>query len=56
VEEFVLYMQCVSEGDRRGRRQTIRVTPRACNLKSQDDDNLRVLGEQLLKHLGVDHD
>lgn len=56
VEEFVLYMQCVGDGDRKGRRQTIRVTPRACNLKSQEDDDLRVLGEQVLKELEIDRD
>lgn len=56
VEEFVFYMQCVGDGDRKGRRQTIRVTPRACNLKSQDDEDLRVLGEDVLKQLEIDRD
>ncbi len=56
VEEFVVYMQCVSDGARKGRRQTIRITPQACNLKSQEDEDLRVLGEKVLKTLEIDRD
>ncbi|MEX2670894.1 MAG: hypothetical protein WD294_02160 [Phycisphaeraceae bacterium] len=56
VEELLIRVQCRGDGERRGRAIPIRVTPRACDLKSLDDDQLRVIGENCLKNLGIDRD
>jgi len=56
VDELCIAVQCVSEATRRGRSFTIRVTPRACDLKSLDDDELRVLGEDCLVAWRIDRE
>jgi hypothetical protein len=55
VEEVRIRVQLMGDGERRGRVLTINVTPRSCDLKSQDDDDLRVLGEKCLRAWGIDH-
>jgi len=54
IEEIVVLVQCVGNGERRGRRFRYRVTPRACDLKSLDDDDLRVIGEECNRSWGID--
>lgn len=56
VEELRIRVQCRGDGERRGRVIPIRVTPRACNLKSQDDDQLRTIGEACLQNWEIDRD
>lgn len=55
VEEVRIRVQLMGDGERRGRVLTINVTPRSCDLKSQDDDDLRILGEKCLRAWGIDH-
>lgn len=55
VEEVRIRVQLMGDGDRPGRILTINVTPRSCDLKSQDDDDLRTLGEKCLRTWGIDH-
>lgn len=55
VEEVRIRIQLLGDGERRGRVLTINVTPRSCDLKSQDDDDLRILGEKCLRAWGIDH-
>lgn len=55
VEEVRIRVRLLGDGERRGRTLSINVTPRACDLKSQDDDDLRVLGEKCLRTWGIDH-
>lgn len=54
VEEVRIRVRILEDGERRGRTLTINVTPRACDLKSQDDDDLRVFGEKCLRAWGID--
>lgn len=56
VEEVRIRVQLMGDGERRGRVLTINITPRACDLKSQEDDDLRVLGEKCLRAWRIDHD
>ena len=55
VDHIRIRIQLRGDGRRRGRVLTINVTPRACDLKDQDDDELRVLGEQCLRQWGIDN-
>jgi len=54
VEEIWIKIKCLSEGEKRPRTLPVTVTPRACNLKSQDEDDLRVIGERCLKAWRID--
>jgi len=54
VEEIWIKIKCVTEGDKRARTLPITITPRACNLKSQDEDDLRVIGERCLQAWRID--
>lgn len=56
VDEIWIRVRCTGDGKRRGRTIPIRVTPRACDLKSQDDDQLRVIGETCLRLWEIDRD
>lgn len=56
VEEICIRVQCVGDGERRGRRFTMRVSPRGSDLKSLDDDDLRVIGEGCLRAWEIDRD
>jgi hypothetical protein len=55
VEDVRIRIQLMGDGERRGKLLTINVTPRSCDLKSQDDDDLRVLGEKCLRAWGIDN-
>ncbi|GIW90230.1 MAG: hypothetical protein KatS3mg109_0662 [Pirellulaceae bacterium] len=55
VEEVRIRVQLMGDGERRGRVLTINVTPRSCDLKSKDDEDLRILGEKCLRAWGIDH-
>lgn len=54
IDEIFIRIHCVADGRRRARRLTFRVTPRASDLKSIEDDSLRVLGEQCIRAWGID--
>lgn len=54
VDEIRIRVQCRGQNGRNGRVLNIRVTPRACDLKSVDDEHLRVLGEDCLRAWGID--
>lgn len=54
VEDVRIRIHLLGDGDRRDRILTINVTPRACDLKSQDDDELRLLGEKCLRAWRID--
>lgn len=54
VEEVRIRVQLMGDGERRGQVLTINVTPRSCDLKSQDDD-LRIVGAKCLRAWGIDH-
>ena len=56
VEEIWIRAQCVSNGNRRGRTIPIDVTPRASSLKSIEEDDLRVIGENCVKAWRIDRD
>lgn len=55
VDHIRIRIQLRGDGRRRGRVLTINITPRACDLKDQDDDELRVLGERCLRQWGIDN-
>jgi len=55
VEDVRIRVRMLGNGDRPGRILTINVTPRSCDLKSQDDDDLRILGEKCLRAWGIDY-
>ena len=55
VDHIRIRIQLRGDGRRRGRVLTINVTPRTCDLKDEDDDQLRVLGEQCLRQWRIDN-
>jgi len=54
IDEIQIRIQCVSDGQRQGCRLTFKVTPRASDLKSVEDEDLRVLGEQSIRAWRID--
>ncbi|MBL9121354.1 MAG: hypothetical protein JNL80_15710 [Phycisphaerae bacterium] len=54
IDEIVIRIQCVGDGRRQGRRLTFKVTPRTCELKSVEDEDLRVLGEKSIRAWRID--
>ncbi len=54
IDEIGFRMHCVGDGRRQGRRLTFKVTPRTCELKSVEDEDLRVLGEQSIRAWRID--
>ncbi|HEX3999764.1 MAG TPA: hypothetical protein VHX65_14530 [Pirellulales bacterium] len=56
VEEIRIRIQLLGDGQKRGRVITINVTPRSCNLKSLDDEELREIGEHCFKTWRIEDD
>jgi hypothetical protein len=49
VDHMQLRIRFLGDGERRGKSLTIRISPRCCDLKREDDEELQVVGERLLK-------
>lgn len=56
VEEIWIRIQCSRNGEKRPRMINLKVTPRACNLKSIDDDDLQEIGLNCLEAWKISHD
>jgi len=56
IEEIWIRIQCTRNGQKRPRMINLRVTPRACNLKSIDDDDLQEIGQNCLEAWKISHD
>lgn len=56
VEEIWIRIQCTRNGQKRPRMIKLRVTPRACNLKSIDDDDLQEIAQNCLEAWKISHD
>ncbi|GEM_PF-6815126 len=56
IEEIWIRVQCANNGQKRPRMINLKVTPRACNLKSIDDDDLQEIGLNCLEAWKISHD
>lgn len=56
IEEIWIRIQCTRNGQSRPRMINLRVTPRACNLKSIDDDELQEIAQNCLEAWKINHD
>jgi hypothetical protein len=55
IDHIRIRIKLLGDGRRRGRVLTINITPRSCDLKDQDDDELRTLGERCLRQWRIDN-
>lgn len=53
VDPIVIRLQFMGDGNKRGKSLSIRLSPRSCNLKSEDDEELQVVGDRCLRRWGI---
>lgn len=56
VDHIQIRIQFLGDGTKRGKTLTLRVSPRSCNLKAEDDEELQAVGGQCLRRWGVIND
>lgn len=53
VDHIVVRLQFMGDGNKRGKVLSIRLSPRSCSLKSEDDEELQVVGDRCLRRWGI---
>ena len=53
VDHIQIRIQFMGDGTKRGKSLTLRVSPRSCNLKAEDDEELQVVAKRCLIRWGV---
>lgn len=56
VDHIQLRIQFMGDGTKRGKTLTLRMSPRSCNLKAEDDEELQVVADRSLRRWGVIND
>jgi len=49
IDHIVVRLQFMGNGTKRGKLLSIRMSPRSCNLKSEDDEELQAVGDRCLR-------
>ena len=55
VDHLQIRIRLLGDGEHRGKSLTIRISPRSCDLKREDDEDLQFLGQQLLQRWEIIH-
>lgn len=53
VDQIQIRIQFLGDGTKRGKTLTLRISPRSCNLKAEDDEELQVVADRCLRRWGV---
>jgi hypothetical protein len=53
VDHILVRLLFMGDGSKRGKSLTIRISPRSCSLKAEDDEELQVVGNRCLRRWGV---
>lgn len=56
VDHIQIRIQFLGDGTKRGKTLTLRMSPRSCNLKAEDDEELQAMASQCLRRWGVIND
>lgn len=48
VDHILIRLQFMGDGSRRGKSLTIKISPRSCDLKRADDEDLQVVADRCL--------
>lgn len=56
VDHIQIRIQFMGDGTKRGKTLTLRMSPRSCNLKAEDDEELQVVADRCLRRWGVIND
>ena len=56
VDHIQLRIQFMTDGTKRGKTLTLRMSPRSCNLKAEDDEELQFVADRCLRRWGVIND
>lgn len=56
VDHIQIRIQFLGDGTKRGKTLTLRMSPRSCNLKAEDDEELQVVADRCLRRWGVIND
>jgi hypothetical protein len=56
VDHIMIRLQFMGDGIKRGKSLTIRVSPRSCSLKSEDDEELQAVADSCLRRWEVIHE